>query len=126
MKRNSKFPAFNRNVVVLILSLLSFTTTVSAETFSEDGYEVDVQFNYKKKDEKIKAWGTITGGEPCAKLTVSLLLTDGTQSVSLESSVKDYIPVAEGVELEPKSQQIQKTKGKAKSWRPYKVKIECL
>ena len=105
------------------LCVMSVAIPVRAEVFTRDGYDVDVQWNYKKKDQKIKAWATVKGGEPCSALNATLMLTDGKQSVSFESTVMDYRPSAEGTELAPQSQQVKK--GKGKEWRPYQVKVEC-
>ncbi len=103
--------------------MLGLSVTAQAETFTEDGYQVDVQWKYKKKKEKFKAWATIKGGQSCATLNTTLMFTNGKEILSFESSIQDYQPSAEGLELEPQAQKV--SKARKADWRAYNVKIKC-
>lgn len=122
VKNNWITTSFSGLLVMTIL-IIGLSTTVQAETFTEDGYEVDVQWKYKKKKEKFKAWATIKGGQSCGTLNTTLMFTNGKEILSFESSIKDYQPAANGVEVEPQSQKVSKSK--KSSWRAYNVKVEC-
>lgn len=111
------------SLAVSFLVLISYPANILALT--NNGYDVSANAKYKKKKSAYKIWGTVSGGEECDELGVHLVFVGQGKNVGFEKDIKikNYQPVAEGVEFSTKEK--SPTGSKKDSITATKVIVQC-